>query len=81
MFLCICCTIIILVAFGVEALFGFGGGLVAVPLLSLVIDVRDAVALVSVLQFLLDANVGVARVQREKSSPGTERNVSNASIS
>lgn len=53
MFLYIFCTIIILVAFGGEALFGFGGGLVAVPLLSLVIDVRDAVVLVSVLQFLI----------------------------
>lgn len=53
MFLYIFCTIIILVAFGGEALFGFGGGLVAVPLLSLVIDVRDAVVLVSVFQFLI----------------------------
>jgi uncharacterized membrane protein YfcA len=53
MFLYIFCTIIILVAFGGEALFGFGGGLVAVPLLSLVIDVRNAVVLVSVFQFLI----------------------------
>lgn len=53
MFLYIFSTIIILVAFGGEALFGFGGGLVAVPLLSLVIDVRDAVVLVSVFQFLI----------------------------
>jgi uncharacterized membrane protein YfcA len=47
------CTFVILLAFGGEALFGFGGGLVAVPLISLVIDVRDAVVLVSVFQFLV----------------------------
>lgn len=47
------CTFIVLLAFGGEALFGFGGGLVAVPLLSLVIDIRDAVVLVSVFQFLI----------------------------
>ena len=53
MFSYLFCSIIIVVAFGGEALFGFGGGLVAVPLLSLVIDVRDAVVLVSVFQFLI----------------------------
>ncbi len=47
------CTIVIVLAFGGEALFGFGGGLVAVPLLSLVIDVRESVVLVSIFQFFV----------------------------
>jgi len=46
-------SLIILVAFGGEALFGFGGGMVAVPSLSLFLDVPEAVVLVVVFQFLL----------------------------
>jgi uncharacterized membrane protein YfcA len=46
------CAVIIL-AFGGEALFGFGGGLVAVPLLSLMLKVGDAVVMVAIFQFLL----------------------------
>jgi len=46
-------SLIIVIAFGGEALFGFGGGLVAVPLLSLFLDVHDAVVLVAIFQFLL----------------------------
>jgi uncharacterized membrane protein YfcA len=53
MLLYLYCTSIIVVAFGGEALFGFGGGLIAVPLLSLMLDVRDAVILVSIFQFLI----------------------------
>lgn len=34
-------------------MFGFGGGLIAVPLLSLILDVQDAVILVSIFQFLI----------------------------
>jgi uncharacterized membrane protein YfcA len=44
--------LIIALAFGGQALFGFGGGLVAVPLLSLALNVRDAVMLVAIYQFL-----------------------------
>jgi uncharacterized membrane protein YfcA len=46
-------SLIIVIAFGGEALFGFGGGLVAVPLLSLFLDVHDVVVLVAIFQFLL----------------------------
>jgi uncharacterized membrane protein YfcA len=45
-------SIVIILAFGGEALFGFGGGLVAVPLLSLILKVGDAVVLVAIFQFL-----------------------------
>jgi uncharacterized membrane protein YfcA len=47
------CIAVLLLAFVGEAVFGFGGGLVSVPLLSLVIDVRDAVVLASIFQCLL----------------------------
>jgi uncharacterized membrane protein YfcA len=47
------CTFVIILGFGGEALFGFGGGLVAVPLLSLVLDVKDSVMLVSIFQFFV----------------------------
>lgn len=40
-------------AFMGQAIFGFGGGLVAIPLLSLVIDVREAVLLSLIFQFLV----------------------------
>lgn len=46
-------TLVVLFAFVGEALFGFGGGLVAVPLLSLALDVREAVLITSVFQFLI----------------------------
>jgi uncharacterized membrane protein YfcA len=49
------CAAIIAVAFGGQAMFGFGGGLIAVPLLSLILDVQDAVILVSIFQFLIGA--------------------------
>jgi len=45
--------LIISVAFFGESLFGFGGGLIAIPLLSLVLGVKDAVTLVLVFQFLM----------------------------
>ena len=44
---------IIVFAFFGQAIFGFGGGLIAVPLLSLVVEVRDAVTLVLIFQFLM----------------------------
>lgn len=47
------CGLVLLLAFVGEALFGFGGGLVSVPLLSLAIGVRDAVVLASIFQCLL----------------------------
>lgn len=46
-------TLVILIAFVGEALFGFGGGIVAVPLLTFRIEVRDAVLLTSLFQFLI----------------------------
>jgi len=46
-------SLIIVIAFGGEALFGFGGGVVAVSLLSLFLDVHEAVVLVAIFQFLL----------------------------
>ena len=45
--------IIISFAFFGESLFGFGGGLIAIPLLSLILGVKDAVTLVLVFQFLM----------------------------
>ncbi|MFN8391815.1 MAG: TSUP family transporter [Bdellovibrionota bacterium] len=47
------CALVIVVAFVGEAVFGFGGGLLSVPLLSLAIDVRDAVVLASIFQCIL----------------------------
>jgi uncharacterized membrane protein YfcA len=43
-------VLIISLAFGGEAIFGFGGGLIAIPLLSLFLGVRDAVTLVLIFQ-------------------------------
>jgi uncharacterized membrane protein YfcA len=48
-------SLVIILAFGGQALFGFGGGLVAVPLLSLLLNVGDAVVLVAIFQFLFGA--------------------------
>ncbi len=45
--------LIIFAAFFGESLFGFGGGLIAIPLLSLILGVKDAVTLVLVFQFLM----------------------------
>lgn len=42
--------LIISLAFGSEAVFGFGGGLIAIPLLSLFMDIRDAVTLALIFQ-------------------------------
>ena len=42
--------LIICIAFGGEAIFGFGGGLIAIPLLSLFLGVRDAVTLALLFQ-------------------------------
>ncbi len=42
--------VIVAVAFLGEAMFGFGGGLLAVPLVSLLVDVREAVMLVLLFQ-------------------------------
>lgn len=45
--------LIISLAFFGESVFGFGGGLIAIPPLSLVLGVKDAVTLVLVFQFLM----------------------------
>lgn len=45
--------LIIFTAFLGEAVFGFGGGLVAIPLLSLFLGVRDAVTLVLIFQLCM----------------------------
>lgn len=45
--------LIIAMAFFGESLFGFGGGLIAIPLLSLILGVKDAVTLVLIFQFLI----------------------------
>lgn len=44
---------IIAIAFFGESIFGFGGGLVAIPLLSLMLGVRDAVTLVLIFQLCM----------------------------
>lgn len=44
---------IITVAFLGEAIFGFGGGLIAIPLLSIFLGVKDGVTLVLVFQFFM----------------------------
>lgn len=49
----IAATIIIALAFFGESIFGFGGGLIAIPLLSLLIGVKDAVTLVLIFQLLM----------------------------
>lgn len=46
-------ALIVGVAFFCEAVFGFGGGLIAVPLLSLVLPVHEAVTFALVFQFLM----------------------------
>lgn len=46
-------ALIIGAAFFGEAIFGFGGGLIAIPLLSLLIGVKDAVTLVLIFQLLM----------------------------
>ncbi len=46
-------AIIIAIAFFGESIFGFGGGLIAIPLLSLLIGVKDAVTLVLIFQLLM----------------------------
>ena len=43
-------ALIIAVAFLGEAIFGFGGGLISVPLLSLILNVKEAVTLVLIFQ-------------------------------
>lgn len=44
---------IISIAFGAEAIFGFGGGLISVALLSIFLGVKDAVTLVLIFQLLM----------------------------
>ncbi len=46
-------AVIICVAFFAESVFGFGGGLISVPLLSLVLGVKKAVMLISAFQALI----------------------------
>lgn len=46
-------AIIIAAAFFGESIFGFGGGLISIPLLSLLIGVKDAVTLVLIFQLLM----------------------------
>jgi uncharacterized membrane protein YfcA len=50
-------TLVVFIAFAGQALFGFGGGIVAVPLLTFRLEVRDAVVLTSLFQFLIGALV------------------------
>jgi len=45
--------VIVACAFFGEAIFGFGGGLISVPLISLLIGVKDAATLVLVFQFCM----------------------------
>src|SRR5258708_33640020 len=45
-------AIIIAIAFFGESIFGFGGGLISIPLLSLLIGVKGAVTLVLIFQLL-----------------------------
>jgi uncharacterized membrane protein YfcA len=46
-------TVIIVVAFFGEAVFGFGGGLISIPLMTLLIGVKDAVSLILLFQFCM----------------------------
>ena len=46
-------ALIIAFAFFGESMFGFGGGLIAIPLLSVFLNVRDAVTLVLISQFCM----------------------------
>lgn len=46
-------TCIIIIAFFCESLFGFGGGLISIPLLSILFGVKDAVTLVLIFQLLM----------------------------
>lgn len=48
-----CTAIIIALSFFGEAIFGFGSGLIAVPLVSLLIGVRDAVTVILIFQFCM----------------------------
>ena len=45
--------LVIALAFFGEAIFGFGGGLVSIPLISLLLGVKDAVTLVLIFQLLM----------------------------
>jgi uncharacterized membrane protein YfcA len=45
--------VVVAVAFFGESIFGFGGGLIAIPLLSVFLGVQDAVTLVLIFQFLI----------------------------
>src|SRR5579872_5849654 len=44
---------VICLAFFGEAIFGFGGGLISIPILSFVLGVKDAVTLALIFQFLM----------------------------
>ncbi len=46
-------TLIIVTAFFGEAVFGFGGGLISIPLMTLLIGVKDAVSLILLFQFCM----------------------------
>lgn len=46
-------AVIIVLAFFGESIFGFGGGLIAIPLLSLILGVRDAVTFVLIFQLFM----------------------------
>lgn len=48
-------TLIIAAAFFLESIFGFGGGMVSIPLLGLILPIQDAVTLVLFFQFGLAA--------------------------
>jgi hypothetical protein len=45
--------IIIFVSFFAEAIFGFGGGLISIPLLSTFLPVKDSVTIILIFQFLM----------------------------
>ena len=58
-------TLIVFIAFLGQSIFGFGGGLLAIPLLSLAIPVRDAVLVVLVFQLMM----GLLIVKTRKDTP------------
>jgi len=46
-------AIIITIAFFSESIFGFGGGLISIPLLSLILGVKDSVTVILIFQLLM----------------------------
>ncbi|MCB0336701.1 MAG: hypothetical protein KDD62_10365, partial [Bdellovibrionales bacterium] len=61
-------SLIIFAAFLGQAIFGFGGGLLAIPLLSIMVPVREAVTIVLCFQLLAGVLVFEAAEQLSWSS-------------